>query len=80
MKPELANLFTVNSTGQQSDFVLSFFYEWYNTEDGKSTEINKEKVASVVLTISDFVQLTETLNNVKNQLDEMKSQLESGER
>jgi len=79
MKPELANLFTINTTGQQGDFVLSFFYEWVDTEDGKSSVLNKQKVSSVVLNINDFVQLTETLSNVKNQLDELKSQLESGE-
>ena len=79
MKPELANLFTVNTTGQQGDFVLSFFYEWNSTEDGKSTVVNKQKVASVVLGINDFVQLAETLSNVKNQLDELKSKLENGE-
>lgn len=79
MKPELANLVTINTTGQQGDFVLSFFYEWNDTEDGKSTVLNKQKVSSVVLNINDFVQLTETLSNVKNQLDELKSQLESGE-
>ena len=78
MKPELANLFAVNTTGQHGDFLLSFFYEWHNTEDGKSAEVNRQKVASVVLTISDFLQLAETLSNVKTQLEEMNSQLEDG--
>jgi len=79
MKPELANLFTINSTGQQSDFVISFFYEWHNTIDGQNTEISKEKVASVVLSISDFIQLADTLGNIKIQVEEIKSQVENGE-
>ena len=70
MKPELANLFTVNTTGQQGDFILSFFYEWHNTEDGKTTKIERQKIASVLLSINDFVQLTDTLSNVKAQIEE----------
>ena len=78
MKPELANLFTINSTGQQGDFILSFFYEWQNTEDGKATDLKKQKVASVVLNINDFIQFTETISKIKIQLDEAKLK-ESGE-
>ena len=72
MKPELANLFTVNTTGQQGDFVLSFFYEWYDTEDGKTTEVKRQKVSSTVLAISDFIQLVDTLSNIKTQLEGIK--------
>ena len=79
MKPELANLFTINTSGQQSDFILSFFYEWHNTEDGNSTELSKQKVASVILNINDFVQLADALGNVKSQLVELKSKFECGE-
>ena len=78
MKPEQANLFTVNTTGKLGDFVLSFFYEWNDTTDGMTTDLNKQKVASIVLNIDDFVQLADTLCNVKKQLDEIKLQIESG--
>ena len=69
MKPELVNLYTLATTGPQNDFVLSFFYEWRETEDGKTAELKKEKVASVVLSKGDMLQLTETLKNVAAKLN-----------
>ena len=79
MKPELANLFSINTTGEMGDFVLSFFYEWHNTEDGKSTELEKKKVASIVLDANDFVQLANLVGRIKEQIDKSKSPLLSGD-
>ena len=74
MKPELANLFTINVTGQQGDFVISFFYEWRDTEDGKNAELKKQKVASVVLNLNDFAQFAEIIGKLKTQVDEIARQ------
>ena len=57
MKPELSNYFTITTTGQNNDLVVSFYYEWRETDDGKTAELNKAKVASVVLSLSDVRQL-----------------------
>jgi len=76
MKPELANLYTIVNTGAENDLVLSFYYEWRDTEDGVNIEMKKQKVASVVLNLDEAMQLTETLNEitakVKEQLSEAK--------
>ena len=69
MKPELANLFAVNNTGKDNDFILSFYYEWHEPNDGKAIETKKQKVASVVLDASDLDQLTDTLIKVREQLN-----------
>ena len=74
MKPEIANLFTINATGQQGDFVISFYYEWQDTVDGMTTELKKQKVASVVMSLSDFIQLTDVICEIKTQIDEIKAQ------
>ena len=74
MKPEIANLFTINATGQQGDFVISFYYEWQDTDDGMTTELKKQKVASVVMSLSDFIQLTDVICEIKTQIDEIKAQ------
>ena len=74
MKPEFANLFTINATGQQGDFVISFFYEWRNTEDGKNAELKKQKVASVVLNLGNFIQFADIIGTVKAQIDEIATQ------
>ena len=68
MKPELANLYTIATSGVQNDFVMSFFYEWRETEDGTTVEIKKQKVASVVLSSRDFVELTDIMTGLKAQL------------
>jgi len=64
MKPELANLYTVVNTGVANDLVLSFSYEWRDTEDGVNVVMKRQKVASVVLSLDDAVQLAGTLNDV----------------
>ena len=74
MRPELANLFTINATGQQGDFIISFFYEWRNTEDGENTELKKQKVASVVLNLNDFAQFAEIIGKIKTHIDEIAAQ------
>jgi len=79
MKPELANLFTINATGKHSDFVLSFFYEWQKSEDGKTTDLKKQEVASVVLNIGDFMEFTDTVAKIRAKFDELVVQAESEE-
>lgn len=71
MKPQLANLFVINTTGRNNDFLLSFFYEWQSTVDGQTIEMKKELVSSVLLDISDFTQLAETIGSIKAQMDEI---------
>jgi len=73
MKPELANLFTFNTTGQKNDVNLSFFYEWRDTEDGLTTAVKKQKVASVLLSEDDAIQLIDALNTFKLKMSEVKS-------
>jgi hypothetical protein len=64
MKPEFANLFTITANGGNGDVILSFYYEWQETTDGVSAETFKEKVASVVMKINDFEQLSSELSKM----------------
>ena len=66
MKPEQANLYTVTATGRPRDFELSFYYEWRDTNDGKSMDTSKQKVASVVMDIGDMLGLCDTLTKIRN--------------
>jgi len=75
MKPELANLYTINTSGKENDFILSFYYEWREvnrdwreTKNTEATEVQKQKVASVVLSTSDLNRLTDMLVKVREQL------------
>jgi len=82
MKPELANLFTINTTGHDADIVLSFYYEWQEwceVKEGISTELKKQKVASVVLDLSDAAQLAEKLNGVLTDVKKQLSQVNRNE-
>lgn len=69
MKPEYSNLFTITSTQQNTHIILSFFYEWMETYNGKTAEPQKEKTASVALSISDAAHLVSELGRVLNVLE-----------
>ena len=64
MKPEHANLFTVVTTGQNNDLVISFFYEWRETEDGETFNIIREKVSSIIMNINDAAELSAVLDEL----------------
>jgi len=69
-KPDLANVYTINTTGVRNDFLLTFYYEWLETDESHNIETKKEKIASVVLSMDDAAQLTETLIEIKAKLAE----------
>ena len=79
MKPELTNYFSLNATGKQGDIVISFFYEWKDSEDGRTLKSNKQMVSSVVLNIDAFAQFADNITNVKKLLDDLNAKAERGE-
>ena len=70
MKPEYANLFTFNTTGINNDIVVSFFYEWQNSQDGLNMELKKQQVTSVVLSLDDTLKMINVLNEFKKKLED----------
>lgn len=76
MRPEPANLFSINSNGQNENLILSFFFEWHDT-DGKNVNIKQEKVSSVVISVGNFLQLADAIGSVAEQIREANN--ESGD-
>jgi len=70
VKPEYANLFTFNTTGINNDIVVSFFYEWQNSQDGLNMELKKQQVTSVVLSLDDTLKMINVLNEFKKKLED----------
>ena len=62
MVPQLSNAFTFTATAD-GDFVIAFFYEWQETDDGVNVEFKREKVRSILVGDACVRDLVNSLNN-----------------